>query len=94
MQRDKPCHSPETHHSFLTYDRENQQDAADNDGDNDGSLSSPKVQHGNCVVELSNLDLRKEKKGGKAGAEQKVAKGLGAGGDTGHHPADLHPRTH
>lgn len=69
----------------LTYDREDQQDAADNDGDNDCRFSSPKVQHGNCVVELSNLDLRKEKEGGKAGAEQHVAKGLGAGRDTGPH---------
>lgn len=41
------------------------------------------MQHGNCVVELANLDLRKEKEGGKAGAEQHVAKGVGAGGTQG-----------
>lgn len=46
----------------LTYNRKDQQDAADNDGDNDRGFSSPKVQHGNCVVELSNLDLRRERR--------------------------------
>lgn len=73
----------------LTYNREHQQDAADNDGDNDRSLSSPKVQHGNCVVELSNLDLRKETEAGEAGAEQQVAKGLGAGRTQGSPPQTL-----
>lgn len=77
----------------LTHDREDQQDAADDDGDDDCSFSSPEVQHGNRVVELSNLDLRREKEGGKAGAEQ-VSKGLGAGRGTGQNSADLHPRTH
>jgi len=61
----------------LTYDREDQQDAADDNGDDDCSLSSPEVQHGNCVVELSNLDLEREKQGGKAGGEQHIAKRLG-----------------
>lgn len=41
------------------------------------------MQHGNCVVELANLDLRKETEGGKAGAEQHVAKGVGVGGTQG-----------
>lgn len=60
----------------LTYDREDQQDAADDNGDDDGSLSSPEVQHRNCVVELSYLDLEREKEGGKAGAQQHVARQL------------------
>lgn len=34
------------------------------------------MQHCNCVVELSNLDLEREKEGGEARAEQHVTKGL------------------
>lgn len=63
----------------LTYDGEDQQDAADDNGDDDRGLSSPKVQHRNCVVEFSNLDLEREKEGGNAGAEQHVAKRLKGG---------------
>lgn len=58
----------------LTDDREDQQDAADDNGNDDCSLSSPKVKHRNRVVELPNLDLeREEEEGGKARAEQRVA---------------------
>lgn len=56
----KPGNSPSC---SLTYNREDQQDAANDDGDDDGSLSSTKVQHCNCVVELSNLNLQREKEG-------------------------------
>lgn len=34
------------------------------------------MQHRNCVVELSYLDLEREKEGGKAGAQQHVARQL------------------
>jgi len=60
----------------LTYNREDQQNAADDDGDDDGSLSSAEVQHCNCVVELSNLDLQREKKG-EVRAQTSQVQGLG-----------------
>lgn len=77
MQREKTSAQPRSSlFCSLTYNRENQQDAADDNGDDDCSLSSPKVQHCNCVVELSNLDLESEREGGKAGAEQHIAEQL------------------
>lgn len=64
----KPGNSPSC---SLTYDREDQQDAADDDGDDDSSLSSTKVQHCNCVVELSNLNLGGREKEGERGKREK-----------------------
>lgn len=75
----------------LTYNRQDQQDAADDDGDDDCGLSSSKVQHRNCVVELSNLDLGREEK-------QELSSMLPSsleveqGGTTGQCSADLRPR--
>lgn len=46
---------------FLTYDRQKQQDTADDYGDYDRCLASPKVQHSNRLVEFSNLDLEKSR---------------------------------
>lgn len=65
-----PGHSQNSSFCPLTYNREHQQDAADDDGDDDCGLSSPEVQHCDRVVELPHLDLR----GGGAGAERRGAK--------------------
>lgn len=53
------------------------------------------MQHCNCVVELSNLDLEREKEGGEARAEQHVTKGLRGQAMRGpaQRSADLHPQT-
>lgn len=42
---------------LLTDHGEKQQDAADNDGHDDGSLAAPQLQRGDGLVEVPYLDL-------------------------------------
>lgn len=59
----RPALQGVTRAGLLTNHREQQQDAADDNGHNDGGLTAAQLECGNGLVEVAYLDLHKDRGG-------------------------------